>query len=50
MTAETLPKEVADNFKAEYIVPLVAYLASDQCEENGSMFEVAGGYISKHRI
>lgn len=49
MTAETLPAEVAGNFKAEYIVPLVAYLVSEKCEENGALLEVAGGYIGKLR-
>jgi len=44
-----LPAEVAENFKAEYIVPLVGYLVSEECEESGSLLEVAGGYIAKHR-
>lgn len=44
-----MPAEVAENFKAEYIVPLVGYLVSEECEETGSLLEVAGGYIAKHR-
>lgn len=35
--------------KAEYVVPLVAYLSHDSCEENGSIFEVAAGYCAKLR-
>lgn len=50
MTEEVFPKEVAANFKPDYIVPLVAYLAHEECQENGSLFEVVGGYVAKHRI
>lgn len=34
-----MPAEVAENFKAEYIVPLVGYLVSEECEETGSLLE-----------
>lgn len=49
MTESTFPKEVMDKFLPEYVVPLVGFLASEECEENGTLFEVAGGYISKLR-
>lgn len=35
--------------KPEYVVPLVGYLASDECEENGSVFELGAGFIAKLR-
>lgn len=38
-----------DNMKPEYVAPFVAYLVSDQCHEQGSIFEIAGGFISKLR-
>jgi len=44
-----MPEEALANLSPTYIVPLVAYLAHESCEENGSLFEVAGGFISKLR-
>jgi 3-hydroxyacyl-CoA dehydrogenase/3a,7a,12a-trihydroxy-5b-cholest-24-enoyl-CoA hydratase len=52
-----------ENLKPDYIVPLgiwflfkilknfkVGYLCHESCKENGSIFEVAAGYIAKLRI
>lgn len=50
MTAKSFPAEVGEKLKPDYIVPLVAYLASEECQENGSLLEVAGGFVAKHRI
>jgi hypothetical protein len=36
--------------KPEYIVPLVAYLAHESCEENGSVFEIGNFMMIKHII
>jgi hypothetical protein len=49
MTETVLPKEVLANLHPKYIVPLVAYLSHESCEETGGLFEVAGGFISKYR-
>lgn len=49
MTETVMPKEVLDNMSPIHIVPLVAYLCHESSTENGSMFEVAGGYIAKLR-
>ena len=49
MTETVLPKEVLDNIKPEYVAPLVAYLVHDSCEENGGLFEVGAGYVTKLR-
>jgi len=35
--------------KAEYVVPLVAYLTHESCTENGSVFELGAGFIAKLR-
>jgi hypothetical protein len=35
--------------KPEYIVPLVAYLCHESCEETGSVFELGAGWIAKLR-
>ena len=49
MTETVFPKEVLEKLDPKNIVPLVAYLAHDSNTENGSTFEVGGGYISKVR-
>lgn len=49
MTESVMPKEVLDSLKTEYIIPVVAYLAHESCEETGSIFEVAAGYVAKLR-
>ena len=49
MTEKFMPKKLYESLKAEYIVPLVAYLAHDSCIETGSVFEVGAGYIAKLR-
>jgi 3-hydroxyacyl-CoA dehydrogenase/3a,7a,12a-trihydroxy-5b-cholest-24-enoyl-CoA hydratase len=36
--------------KPEYVAPLVAYLCHESCKENGSLFEVGAGWISKLRF
>lgn len=49
MTETVMPKEVLQNLDPKFVIPLVAYLAHDSCKENGSLFEIAGGFIAKLR-
>jgi len=49
MTETVLPPSALEMLKPDYIVPLVAYLAHESCEENGSVFEIGGGFVSKLR-
>jgi multifunctional beta-oxidation protein len=49
MTATVMPKEQVDALKPEFVAPLIAVLAHESCPENGSLFEVAAGYICKDR-
>jgi hypothetical protein len=49
MTETILPKEALDQLKPDYIVPLVGFLCHESCKENGSIFEVGAGYMSKLR-
>ncbi len=49
MTETVLPKELLDALKPEYVSPLVAWLCHESCEENGSLFEVGGGFMAKLR-
>lgn len=49
MTATVLPPEMLDALRPEYVTPLVLWLAHETCEENGSLFEVGGGFMGKLR-
>lgn len=49
MTETVMSKEALANLSPKYVVPIVAWLAHEQCEENGSIFEVAGGFCAKFR-
>lgn len=47
MTETVLPKELVDALKPDYVSPLVGWLCHEDCEENGSTFEVGAGWIAK---
>ncbi|KXT01639.1 hypothetical protein AC578_8008 [Pseudocercospora eumusae] len=50
LTATVMPKEVLDNLKPEWVVPIVAVLThSSNTSESGGIFEVGGGHVSKYR-
>ena len=49
MTATVLPAEVIEALKPDYVAPFVGYLSSDQCDDNGSLYEVGAGYICRNR-
>jgi len=49
MTETVMPKEVTEALKPDYVAPFVAYLCSDQCTDNGALYEVGAGYIAKQR-
>lgn len=50
LTATVLPPEALAQIQPEWIVPLVADLVhSSNTTENGSVFEVGGGYVAKLR-
>jgi len=49
MTETVLPPDLVAALKPEYVSPLVAWLCHESCEENGSLFEVGGGYVGKLR-
>lgn len=49
MTATSLPEEALKYMNPEFVVPLVAYLVHESCEETGSVFEIGGGYVAKLR-
>jgi len=49
MTETVMSQEILKELKPEYVAPLVAYLCHDSCTENGQLFEVGAGWISKLR-
>ena len=49
MTETVMPAEVVAALSPSYVAPFVGWLVSDQCEENGSLYEVGAGYIAKQR-
>ncbi|WVF71831.1 hypothetical protein IAT40_006640 [Kwoniella sp. CBS 6097] len=49
MTATVWPKELMEAMKAEYVAPVVGYLASEACEDTGTFYEVFGGYAAQMR-
>ncbi|KAK8869455.1 hypothetical protein IAR55_000019 [Kwoniella newhampshirensis] len=49
MTATVWPKELMDAMKAEYVAPVVGYLASEACQDSGTFYEVFGGYAAQMR-
>lgn len=50
MTETVMPKEILDGLSPNYVAPFTAYLCSETCQETGSLYEVAAGYICKDRF
>jgi 3-hydroxyacyl-CoA dehydrogenase/3a,7a,12a-trihydroxy-5b-cholest-24-enoyl-CoA hydratase len=49
MTETVMPPDLVEALKPEFVSPLVLYLCHESCEENGGIFEVGAGWISKLR-
>lgn len=49
MTETVLPPELVAALKPEYVSPLVQYLAHDSNKQNGAIFEVGAGWVSRVR-
>ena len=50
MNARVLDDSMRQRLDVQDIAPLVAYLCHEQCTENGSLFEAAGGWFGKVRF
>ncbi|KAG2373381.1 hypothetical protein C9374_012247 [Naegleria lovaniensis] len=44
-----MEKEMLDSLKVEMVSPLVVFLSSSKCKENGQIYEAGGGVITKVR-
>ncbi len=47
LTEQVMPKNLTDALRPEFVTPLVAYLCSEECKENGFIYSVGGGYFSR---
>ncbi|QIZ37982.1 SDR family NAD(P)-dependent oxidoreductase [Saccharopolyspora sp. ASAGF58] len=47
MTERIMDEELQKRFRPEYVSAMVAFLASENCAENGRIFELGGGYYSR---
>jgi NAD(P)-dependent dehydrogenase (short-subunit alcohol dehydrogenase family) len=47
MTEDILAKEVLEKLTPEYVAPVVAYLITEECADNGSVFIVGGGKVQR---
>jgi len=50
LTEDIMPPEIFEKMKPEYVVPMVAWLCSDQCEVSGQIFNAGMGYYSRAAI
>lgn len=49
MTENLMPPDLLAALKPVYVAPIVAYLSHEDCEENGSIFELGAGWVAKLR-
>lgn len=49
MLVGLMPDEYRKQLKPELVSPLAAYLCHEECEENGSLYEVGAGWYAKVR-
>ena len=49
MTETVMPAEVVAALKPDFVAPFTCWLASEQCQESGGLYEVGAGFIAKQR-
>merc|ERR1719326_1482252 len=49
MTETVMPAEMVAALKPEFVAPLVGYLAHEDCDESGGIFEVGAGWVAQVR-
>ncbi|MFO7714580.1 SDR family NAD(P)-dependent oxidoreductase, partial [Desulfosarcina sp.] len=50
LTEDILPPDMFQKMKPELVAPLVVYLCSDRCSENGAIFSTGMGYINRAAV
>ncbi len=47
LTEDIMPPDMFEKAKPEFVVPLVAYLCSDECDASGAIFNAGMGYFNR---
>jgi 3-hydroxyacyl-CoA dehydrogenase/3a,7a,12a-trihydroxy-5b-cholest-24-enoyl-CoA hydratase len=47
MTETVMPPNILEKLLPEFVSPLVAYLASEDCQDSAQVYAVGGGYVSR---
>jgi NAD(P)-dependent dehydrogenase (short-subunit alcohol dehydrogenase family) len=50
LTEDVLPPQLFDKMKPDFITPLVLYLCSEECQDNGMIVNAALGYYSRTAV
>lgn len=50
LTEDIMPPDIFNKAKPEFVVPMVAYLCSDECTESGAIFNAGMGYFNRAAI
>jgi len=50
LTEDIMPPDIFAKAKPEFVVPMVAYLCSDECTESGAIFNAGMGYFNRAAI
>jgi NAD(P)-dependent dehydrogenase (short-subunit alcohol dehydrogenase family)/putative sterol carrier protein len=50
LTEDILPPEIFAKLKPEFVAPIVLYLASEECKENGLIFNAGMGYFNRAAV
>ncbi|GBM57737.1 Peroxisomal multifunctional enzyme type 2, partial [Araneus ventricosus] len=49
LTQDILPPDIFDQLKPSCVSPVVAWLCHESCEDNGGVYEAAGGWVGKYQ-
>jgi len=50
LTEDIMPPDIFERALPEFVVPMVAYLCSDECTESGAIFNAGMGYFNRAAI
>ncbi|MFH0843955.1 MAG: SDR family NAD(P)-dependent oxidoreductase, partial [Pseudomonadota bacterium] len=50
LTEDIFPADLFEKLRPEFVAPLVLYLISDQCNENGMIFNAGLGYFNRAAV
>jgi 3-hydroxy-3-methylglutaryl CoA synthase/NAD(P)-dependent dehydrogenase (short-subunit alcohol dehydrogenase family)/putative sterol carrier protein len=50
LTEDIMPPDIFEKAKPEFVVPMVAYLCSDECSESGAIFNAGMGYFNRAAV